>query len=127
MDDFVPPSPKIYNYFYHENTTLDETLLNEAQQQDPAIRQLILWKTYTPIPLPSLTIRANKGLLHYYRRYIQLYINETNHILFFIQETKSPKICLPLSLLLNIFRNARTHEFSGHPGREKTHATITSL
>ena len=37
----------------------------------------------------------------------------------------SPKICLPLSLLLVIFHEAHSHDLSGHPGREKTHAAIT--
>ena len=127
LDDFIPSSPKIYIYFYHQNTILDNTLLYQAQQQDPVIRQLILWKTYkNHPPLPSLPIRANKGLLHYYRRFIHLHINETDHLLYYIKETNPPKVCLPLSLLLNVFHNAHTHEFSGHPGREKTHATITA-
>ena len=76
--------------------------------------------------MPSLTIRANKGLLHYYRRFIHLYINETDHLLYYIQETDPPKVCLPLSLLLNVFYNAHTHKFLGHRGREKTHATFTT-
>ena len=51
LDDFIPSSPKIYNYFYHQNTILDNTILYQAQQQDPVIRQLILWKTYKNHPL----------------------------------------------------------------------------
>ena len=34
-------------------------------------------------------------------------------------------MCLPLSLLLVIFYKAHSHYLSGHPGCEKTHATIT--
>ena len=45
--------------------------------------------------------------------------------MYYIQETTSPKICLTLSLLLVIFYKAHSHDLSGHPGREKTHATIT--
>ena len=48
-----------------------------------------------------------------------------NHLLYYIQETTSPKICLPLSLLLTVFHIANSHDLSGHLDREKTHATIT--
>ena len=65
-----------------------------------------------------MTIRANKELLHYYRRFRNSNINENNNLFHFIQETTSPKICLPLSLLIT-FYNAHTHDLSGHPGREK--------
>ena len=98
----------------------------ETQQQDPVIKQLILWKRNKNFPsTPSLTIRANKGLLHYYSRFQNLSNNENKNLLYFIQETTSPKICLPLSLLLVIFYNAHTHNLSGYPGRDKTRATIT--
>ena len=40
MDDFIPKSPVIYNYFYNEQTELDDTLLYEAQLQDPVLRHL---------------------------------------------------------------------------------------
>ena len=76
-------------------------------------------------PTPSLTTRANKRLLHYYGRFQNLSINEDNNHLYYIQETKSPKVFLPLSLLLVIFNKAHSHDLSGHPGREKTHAEIT--
>ena len=125
MDNFIPQSPRIYNFFYTENTEITDALLYEAQQQDPVIRQLLLWKKYKNFPTtPSLTIRANKGLLHYYRRFSHLSINETNNLLYYIRETQSLKICLPLSLLLTTFHNAHLHDLSGHPGREKTPATI---
>ena len=45
--------------------------------------------------------------------------------MYYIQDTTTPKICLPLSLLLAIFYKAHSHDLSGHPGREKTQATIT--
>ena len=47
--------------------------------------------------------------------------------MYYIQETTSPTICLPLSLLLVVFYAAHSHDLSGHPGREKTHATITEI
>ena len=126
MDDFIPKSPEFYNYFHSEQTELKDTLFYEAQQQDPVFRQLVLWKLYKNQPsIPSLTIRANKGLLHYYRRRRDLSINETNHLLYNIEETTPPKFCLPISLLLVIFHVAHSPDLSGHPGREKTHATIT--
>ena len=46
MDDIIPKSPDLYNYFYSEQTDLNDTLLFEAQQQDPVLRQLLLWKRY---------------------------------------------------------------------------------
>ena len=77
MDILLPKSPTIYNYFYNEQTELIDTLLYEAQQQDPVIRQLFLLKCYKNYPsTPSLTIRASKGLLHYYRRFKYLIVNE---------------------------------------------------
>ena len=66
-----------------------------------------------------------KGLLHYNRRFQNLSINKTNHLLYYIIETTSPKLCLPLSLLLLIIHVAHSHDLSGHPGCEKMHATIT--
>ena len=45
MDDFIPKSPTIYNYFYEEQIEIDDKLLYDTQQQDPVIRQLLLWKT----------------------------------------------------------------------------------
>ena len=53
-------------------------------------------------PTTSLTIRANKGLLHYYRRFQNLSIKESNNLLYYIQETTSQNN-LSLSLLLVIF------------------------
>ena len=88
--------------------------------------QLLPWqKTEKTSPTLSLTIRANKGLSHYHRCFRYLTINETNHLLYYKQETHSLKACLPLSLLLIIFYNALCHGLSGHPGRGKTHAAIT--
>ena len=101
----------LHFYMKHKNT-------------DPVIRQLLWKKNKNHTPAPSLIIRANKGLLHYYHRFQVLSINETNHFWYYIQETTSPKICLPLSLLLTIFYIAHSHNLSGHPGRGKTYATI---
>ena len=121
---FIPKSPIIYNFFNPEDTEITDVLLYEAQQQDPVIRQLLLWKKKFP-NTPSLTIRANKGLLHYYRRFSHLSFNETNNLLYYVREIQSSKICLPLSLLLTIFHNAHSHNLSSHTGREKSYATIT--
>ena len=106
MDDFLPKSPTIYNYFHNERTELIDTLLYEARQQDPVIRQLFLLKRYKNYPSTrSLTIRANKGLLHYYRRFKNLTVNGRNHLLYYIQGTTSPKICLPLYLVIEVELN----------------------
>ena len=112
MDDFIRKSSTLYNYFYEEQTKIIDILLYELQQQDPVIRQLLLWKRNKNPPTPSLTIRANKGLLHYCRRFQNLSVNESNNLLYYIQKTKSPKICLLLSLLLVIFYNAHTMQQS---------------
>ena len=80
MDDFIPKSPILYNYFYEEQTEINDMLLYETQQQDPVLRQLLLWNRNENFPpTPSLTIRANKGLLNYYRRFQNLSINESNN------------------------------------------------
>ena len=70
MDDFIPKSPTICNYFYEEQTEIDDKLLYDTQQQEPVIRQLLLWKIIK----------------------------------------KTPKICLPLSLLRVIFSEAHSHD-----------------
>ena len=73
MDGFIPKLTTIYNYFYKEKTEIDDKLLYDTQQQDPVIKQLLLWKKYKKFPPnPSLTIRADKGSLHYYRRFQNL-------------------------------------------------------
>ena len=121
MDDFIQKSPIIYNYFYEEQTEVNDTHLYKTQQQDTVLKQLLLWKQFKNFPPTlSLTIRANKRLLHYYRRFQNLSINEDNDLLYYIQETTSPKICLPFSLLLVNFYKAHYHDLSGHPGCEKT-------
>ena len=126
IDYFIPNSPKLYNYFHSDQTKLNDILLYEAQQRGPVIRQLLLWKRFKNYPsIPSLTIRSNKGLLQYYQRFQNISINETNYLLYYIQETTSRKICLPLSLILVIFHVAHSHDLSGHPGCIKTDATIT--
>ena len=51
MDDFIPKSPTLYNYFYEEQTEMNDTLLYETQQ-DPVFRQLLLWKHYKNFPQP---------------------------------------------------------------------------
>ena len=57
MDDFIPKSPTICNYFYEKQTEINDKLLYDTQQQDPVIRQLLLWKKYKNFqPNPSLTI-----------------------------------------------------------------------
>ena len=68
MDDFIPKSPTLNNYFYEENTELSNTILHETQQQHSVITELLFSKRQKKTsPTPSLTLRANKGLLHYYR------------------------------------------------------------
>ena len=105
MDDFLSKSPELYNYFYNEQTEFNDTLLYEAQQKDPVIRQFLFWKWYKNHPfIPLLTIRANKGLLHYYRRLQDLSINESNYLMYCIQETNPPKICQPISLFGSVSR-----------------------
>ena len=70
LDDLIPKSQELYNYFCTEKTEINVTLIYEAQRQDPVIRQLLIWKKYkNHSSIPSLTIRANKGLIHYYRRF----------------------------------------------------------
>ena len=88
LDDHILKSTEIYNYFYTEQTQINDTLLCNAQQ-DLVIRQLLIWKHYkNHPPIPSLTIEANKGLLHYYQRLQDLSIDETNH--FFISCKQPP-------------------------------------
>ena len=50
LDDFIPKSPEVCDYIYNEQTERNDTPLYEAQQQDPVIRQLLLWKKYKNHP-----------------------------------------------------------------------------
>ena len=43
-DDFILKSPKLYNFFYSEQAELNDTLLYEAQQQEPVISQILFCK-----------------------------------------------------------------------------------
>ena len=56
LDDFVPKYPEKYNCFYSEQTEINYNLLYETQQQDPVIRQLLLWKKHKNYP-PALQKR----------------------------------------------------------------------
>ena len=125
LDDFIPISPEIYNYFYNDQTEITYTPIHEAQEKDPVIRQLLLWKNIKIPSIPSLTIQINKGLLLYYQRFQDLSIIETNYLLYYIQETTSSKNCLPPSFLLTKFYIVQSHDLSGHLGREKTLTTLT--
>ena len=42
LENFIPKSKEIYNYFYNKQTAINDTLQYEAQQQDPVIRQLLV-------------------------------------------------------------------------------------
>ena len=53
MDDFVPKTPTLCNSCYYEQTELNDTLLYEAQQQDPVTLQLFL-SNVIRITLPPL-------------------------------------------------------------------------
>ena len=126
IGDFITKFPNLYSYFHNEQTELYDKFLYQAQQQKPNFRQLLLWKRYKNyLSIPSFSTHANKGLVHYYRSFQNLSIKETNHLLYFIQETTPPKICVQISLLLIIFHIALSHYLSGHPGLETTHDTIT--
>ena len=126
MDDFIPKSRTLYNYFYEEQSEINDTLLYQTQKTRPSFETTFTPETQQKFSAtPSLTIRTNNVLSHYYRSFQNLSINEDNNLLFNIHETTSPKICIPLSLLLVIFYKAHSHNLSGYPGREKTHATIT--
>ena len=52
MDDFIPKSPTLYNYFHKENTKLNDTFRREMQQQDPVFRQFLIWKRHKNFPPP---------------------------------------------------------------------------
>ena len=60
MNDFIPKSPELYNFFYSGQTELNDTLLYEAQKQNPVIRQLLLWKRYKKSHLHSFTSYSRK-------------------------------------------------------------------
>ena len=52
MDDFISKSPTLYNYFYKDQTEIHDTLLYQTQQQDPVLRQFLIWKHYKIPPNP---------------------------------------------------------------------------
>ena len=64
MNDFIPKSPILYNYFYEEQTEINDMRLYETQQRPSSQTILTLETLQKNFPTPSLTIRANKILLH---------------------------------------------------------------
>ena len=69
------------------------TKLCEAQKNDIVLRQIRDWKLYNNQPLaPTLEIRANKGLLHYYRKIKDVTLEhhkDINDSLLYIQTEKT--------------------------------------
>ena len=53
LDNFVPKSPENYNCLLNEQTEKNDRLLHETEQQDPVIRQLLLWRKHKNYP-PTL-------------------------------------------------------------------------
>ena len=126
MEDFLPKSPETYNIFLTEKTELTESFLRETRPQDQVLRQFILLKRCKSRPFTtSLTISANRKLLHCYRRFQDIGISESNQLVYYVQETKAPKLFCHFPLLLVIFYKARTHALSSYPRCGKNHATIT--
>ena len=57
------------NLFYAKTEPFTLRKLCEAQKNDIALRQVRAWKQCNNQPsAPTVKIRANKGLLHYYRK-----------------------------------------------------------
>ena len=128
MDDFVSKSPE------------NQKIIVSSIMNKPKKRHTSIWNATTRSCIntttsskkynnhtstPSITIRENKGILYYCRRFQDLSINGTNNILYYIHKTLSPKIGVPLTLLLTVFRITHSHDLSGHPSRVKTYAKIT--
>ena len=90
-------------HFYTKRNNLTTSSLEETKKLPP--------------PHPFTNDTSKKDLLHYYRRSQDLSVNETISLLVYIQETKPPKICLPLSILLTIFYVVHSHDLSSHPVR----------
>ena len=66
MNDFIPKSPVIYNYFYKEHTEIDDELLYNTQQQDPVLKQLLFWKKYKIPPPPQPRHSQSEKIKGYY-------------------------------------------------------------
>ena len=74
---------------------------------------------YQPVT-PTLATIAKKGLLHYHLR--NLSAIESNKLLYYIQKTKSLKVCPPISLFLATFNKAHTNNLLGFPCFDKVYA-----
>ena len=95
MVDFTTKTPEVYYYLFSEQSKTTEQLLPEAQQQDPLIFQIRVWKMYKNRPItPTLTLRTNKGL--YTTRVVPLLKQKlVKRLIYFLQETAASKIRLP--------------------------------
>ena len=94
---------ELNNLFYAKTERLTLQKLCDAQKNDIVLRQIREWKLFNNQPLaPTIEIRANKGLLHYYRKIKDITLDhqkEINDSLLYIQTEKTnnkKKLCLPL-------------------------------
>ena len=92
------------------------TILRECSAIIYALSEYELLIQGSPHPI-ILSTDHKKGLLHYDRRFHVLSIKDTNQLLYHIQETPLPKICLQFFLFLTIFHTAHSLNIFGHPGR----------
>ena len=80
------------NLFYAKNERFTLKKLCDAQRNDIALRQVREWKMFNNQPLaPTVEIRANKGLLHYYMKIKDIFLDhkeEINDSLLYIQTEK---------------------------------------
>ena len=100
-----PNHAQFITIFNKEKNKITKTLLYETQNQ-------FYDRYFHGKNTKNRPITPTKGLLHYYRRFQDLSINESNQILYYIQETNWSKICLRLSLFLTEFHKAHTRKIS---------------
>merc|ERR1712004_124306 len=84
---------ELNNLFYAKTERFTLQKLCDAQKNDIVLRQVRKWKLFNNQPLaPTVEIRANKGLLHYYRKIKDISLDhkeEINDSLLYIQTEKT--------------------------------------
>jgi hypothetical protein len=137
-----PPARSVQEVNTSRDTIHDEKCLLDAQKKDGIIKILLGWmETETKPSWKSITRadtgrlkRSRKSLRKYYNRFEKLNLQrgilmikeprtslQKNQLKF--QKTTN-RICLPTSLMEEVFDKAHTHELAGHPGRDRTQAQI---
>ena len=115
-------------FFLPDDYSLDITTLQQQQSQDPVLRTVYSWIIHNNKPEFLTPLITGTPFLHaYYKRFSQLFIDDTTHLISFIikhpnntNTSSTPdfvnatiKICLPFRLFKTVFNKLHEHSHTG--------------